>query len=82
MTVEEWNTYIDSHYYYKFLPEHNNGAKEFILTNTFDYEMASMGNMAAYYDGYLDRIGDTEVINGKKISITDRTEINITDEID
>ena len=82
MTVEEWNTYIDSHYYYKFLPEHNNGAKEFILTNTFDYEMASMGNMAAYYDGYLDRIGDVEVINGKKISITDRTEINITDEID
>jgi len=34
------------------------------------------------YDGYLTKINDLEVENGKKISISDRTEVNISEEID
>jgi hypothetical protein len=40
------------------------------------------GNYTAYYEGYLDSIGNIEVLKGKKISISDRTEVNITSEID
>lgn len=86
MTVEEWNKHIGSQYYSKFLPESRKDSKEFKLVsdlpNGFDYAAAAVGNLAAYYEGYLDKIGDLEVIYGKKISISDRTEVNVTDEID
>ncbi|MGN1297975.1 MAG: hypothetical protein ACI4VH_06160, partial [Clostridia bacterium] len=39
-------------------------------------------NKIVCYNGYLEQIGDTELTFGKKISITDRTEINISEEID
>lgn len=85
MTVEEWNSNINSAYYYKLLPESRTDGKEFKkvsdMPDGFDYKAAAVGNLAAYYDGYLDKIGDLEVIYGKKISISDRTEVNITDEI-
>jgi hypothetical protein len=38
--------------------------------------------MAVGYDGYLDSINNISVSCGKKISIADRTEINITEDID
>jgi hypothetical protein len=41
-----------------------------------------VGNWCAYYDGYLDKINSIEVLYGKKISVTDRTAINISPEID
>jgi hypothetical protein len=84
MTVEEWNKNIHSKYYYKFLPETRDEGKEFYEHSTSDltFNEAATGNKAAYYEGYLDKIGDLEVIYGKKISISDRTEVNITDEID
>jgi hypothetical protein len=40
------------------------------------------GNWCVYYEDYLSNIGPTEVLTGKKISITNRTEINITKDID
>ena len=47
----------------------------------FNTYRESYGNKVLYYDGYLnDSNGD--IISGKKYSITDRTEINISDEID
>ena len=82
MTVAEWNRYINSKYYYQFLPKYNGDGKKFMAAPMEGYEMEAVGNMAAYYEGYLDKINDIDVIYGKKISISDRTEVNVTDDID
>ena len=83
MTVQEWNDNLNSEYYYKFLPKTRKDIKTFTHhSGDLTYEEAAVGNKAAYYEGYLDRINDLEVLYGKKISVTDRTEVNITDEID
>lgn len=82
MTVAEWNRYINSKYYYQFLPKYNGDGKKFMAAPMKGYEMEAVGNMAAYYEGYLDKINDIDVIYGKKISISDRTEVNVTDDID
>lgn len=83
MTIEEWNRILDSPYYYRFMSSYNNKTKTFEKINgeLTPIQLAT-GNKAAYYEGYLDKIGDLEVVNGKKISITDRTELNTTEEID
>lgn len=82
MTVKEWNEHINSKYYYQFLPIKRNDGKKFYEAQMSGYEMEAVGNMAAYYEGYLDKINDIEVLYGKKISISDRTEVNITEDID
>lgn len=86
MTVEDWNNNIISSCYYQFLPKDTTRRKEFIINRNIDEPLspdeASVGNKAGYYNGYLDKINDIEVKNGKKISIANRTEINITKEID
>ena len=82
MTVKEWNEHINSKYYYQFLPTKRNDGKKFYATQMSGYEMEAVGNMAAYYEGYLDKINDIEILYGKKISISDRTEVNITEDID
>ena len=83
MTIEEWNNLLDSPYYYSFMPSYDNKTKTFkkIKGELTPIQVAT-GNKAAYYEGYLDSINDIEVINGKKISITNRTEPNVTKEID
>ena len=45
-----------------------------------DFE--SRGNKCVIYDGYLSDVNNIGIIKGKKFSITDRTEINISDDID
>ena len=42
----------------------------------------ALGNKAVYYDGYLSDIGENNIVKGKKISISDRTELNISEDID
>lgn len=82
MTVQEWNDNIGSNYYYQFYPANKNDGKHFDPhSGKLTYEEAALGNKAAYYEGYLDKIGNLDVTYGKKISISDRTEVNITDEI-
>ena len=49
------------------------------ILNT-DYE--SRGNKCVIYDGYLSNINDNSIVKGKKFSITNRTEINISEDID
>lgn len=71
MTLKEWNENVNTGYFYDV--ENN------IKINT---EATLTSNSCVYYDGYLDFIGDKEISFGKKISITDRTEINIDKEID
>lgn len=45
-----------------------------------DYE--SRGNKCVTYDGYLSDVKENSIIKGKKFSITNRTEVNISEEID
>lgn len=83
MTIKQWNDNIKKKYFYKFLPKTKD--KDFIEINngeTVDNNLLADGNYAIGYDGYLDEIGDIDITHGKKISITDRTEINVTDDID
>ena len=83
MTIEDWNESIGSQWFYKFEIDGQNKNKEFYqIEGKPNFQQRAVGNLAAYYEGYLDKIGELEVINGKKISITDHTEINISDEID
>lgn len=70
MTLKDWNECVKSNKWY----------------NTEKNEIQNVEDVAANkivcYNGYLEQIGDTELTFGKKISITDRTEINISEEID
>lgn len=47
-------------------------------TNKFE----SLGNKCVTYDGYLSDVNGNYIVKGKKFSITNRTEINISEEID
>lgn len=71
MTLAEWNEAVNTNVYY----DTENLTISQVKTN-------SLQNGVVYYEGYLDSIGGVEVLFGKKISITDRTEINISEEID
>ena len=91
MTVKQWNDALSnliSGYFYKFESLTETNKKDFYSITSDDFkkipkaELEIIGNYCAYYDGYLDKIGNLDVLYGKKISITDRTEINITDDID
>ena len=55
----------------------NEGASQIIGT----YKEA-LGNKIVYYEGYLNNIKDNNIIKGKKIQISNRTELNISPEID
>lgn len=84
MTVKEWNEQIHSKYFYYFEDYKKNGFKykELKEKSSATPEDYIHGNWAAYYNGYLSQLGDLEVEKGKKISISNHTEINISDEVD
>lgn len=52
--------------------------KEDEENNSFE----SLGNKCVTYDGYLSDVNENYIVKGKKFSITDRTEINISEDID
>ena len=54
-------------------------AKDMQIMNT-DWE--SRGNRCVYYESYLSNVKENYIVKGKKFSITDRTEINISKDID
>ena len=74
MTIAQWNENVVQSNFYRF---EDVDKKE--LTTTEDL---IHGNWAIGYEGYLEEINDIEVNFGKAISISDRTEINISEEID
>lgn len=94
ITIEQWNELVKENYWYIFedkrlVQVYNNGKDVGQISHTFKYlanspsrEKQPYGNKYVYYDGYLSNWGHTEVLYGKKISITDRTENNINEEID
>ena len=45
-----------------------------------DYEYR--GNKCVFYNGYLSDVNNNTIVKGKKFSITNRTEINISEDID
>ena len=70
MTLKEWNEMVNTNLSYNIEEKiigNNNGAT---------------CNKIVCYDGYLENINDVDLTFGKKISITDRTEINISEDID
>ena len=87
MTVSEWNQLLEgpSQYFYEFSPLQGKEKNFLTAEEAMEYTPAHrniVGNWCAYYDGYLDKINSIEVLYGKKISVTDRTAINISPEID
>ncbi|MGM9858956.1 MAG: hypothetical protein ACI311_06910 [Bacilli bacterium] len=74
LPLKEWINLLSAN---KNLPYYYN-PMEHTMVNKEDIK----GVPAIVYDGYLEKINDIEINFGKKISITDRTEINISDEID
>lgn len=68
MTLADWNENVNTKMFYNL---ENKTLEEGLVSNKI-----------VGYEGYLEKIGDTNISFGKKISITDRTEINISEEID
>lgn len=71
MTVKEWNENVNTNFGYNI--------EEKIIGKNLQ---GATVNKVVCYDGYLEEINDVEITFGKKISITDRTEINISEDID
>lgn len=71
MTLKEWNENINTKQY-------------FDIENNIEIisEPTKSSNTCVYYEGYLTNLNNTEIAFGKKISISDRTEINISEDID
>lgn len=69
MTLKDWNECVNTDVYY-------NSEK-----TCFDNNEDKISNKVVCYEGYLENINDIEVVFGKKISVTDRTEINISEDI-
>ena len=54
----------------------------YLKENISDNNYESLGNKCVTYDGYLSDVNGNYIVKGKKFSITDRTEINISEDID
>lgn len=82
LSIDESGLIVDKNFSYVITLKQWN---ELVKTSfSYDIEKKQMkkGNKAVVYDGYLNSIGDIEVTFGKKISIVDRTEMNIESSID
>lgn len=87
MTVKTWNELLEdkSEYFYAFEKLSQKDFSKDFLTSEQAKAIAYrnlIGCWCVYYNDYLNKINDIEIDNGKKISISNRTEINISDEID
>lgn len=92
MTLDQWNKNVhnnSSDYWYIFkekeivtIDDVNTSRiiKKVIQNPTA--RQKSMGNKIVRYEGYLTEWDQTNIVKGKKIQISDRSEINISDEID
>lgn len=77
MTVEQWNENVNHNFIYMFEDVKRKEIKAYESETQYIH-----GNKIVWYDGYLTEINNTEVENGKKICISDRTECNISEDID
>lgn len=94
MTVEMWNELVVDDLWYIFEDTRvtnllNINKNLGTINHTFKYlaykpneYIKKYGNKYVYYEGYLNNWGHTEINCGKNISIADRSELNISEEID
>lgn len=93
MTLDEWNKLNTNNWYIfndqRFVETSSgSGGTTYSMSYNFKYIMQSnedqfdKGNKCIIYDSYLSNLNNIEAIKGKKISITDRTEMNIAEDID
>lgn len=90
MTLDQWNENLKSNEWYIFKEKERKEMEDgtsvsrtikIIKSNPSDKQKA-MGNKIARYEGYLTEQETNNIVKGKKIQISDRSEINISDEID
>lgn len=93
MTLKQWNSMATNMWYifndtrYVETTYGSSGAIQsmsysFKYLKESDEDQLDEGNKCITYDGYLSGLNNIEIIKGKKISITDRTEMNISNDID
>lgn len=83
MKVCEWNELVQTSLWYKFETKiRNNKQRKYITDVIYTPFDATEGNRVVAYEGYLNEIGGVELNTAKNISISDRTEINISEDID
>lgn len=91
MTVKQWNemlrkdneeNFSGSDYFYQFSIPNKENQKYFLKKEDGLKASPLTGNWTVYYEGYLMEKNGAEIEFGKKISISDRTEINISENID
>ena len=82
VTMKDWNDNVNTKWWYT-QDVHSDETKDYqkeLIINTPNN--TQFYRKPVVYDGYLTKINNLEIENGKKISISDRTEINISEEID
>ncbi len=96
MTLADWNNAVQGNKWYIFEDTRLVQAEALgsadvqapSISHTFKYKsdkennIDSLGNKYVTYDGYLCDVNENSIIKGKKFSITNRTEVNISEEID
>lgn len=80
--IDESGLLLNKNYSYVMtLAQWNENVQSGVLYNVED-KCLGTGNQVVSYDGYLDSINDVSITFGKSIKISDRTEINISEDID
>lgn len=96
MTLADWNNAVQGDKWYIFEDTRLVQAEALgsadvqapSISHTFKYKsdkannIDSLGNKYVIYDGYLCDVNENSIVKGKKFSITNRTEVNISEEID
>lgn len=96
MTLADWNNAVQGNKWYIFedtrlVQAETLGSADVqapSISHTFKYKsdkennIDSLGNKYVTYDGYLCDVNENSIVKGKKFSITNRTEVNISEEID
>lgn len=96
MTLADWNNAVQGNKWYIFEDTRLVQAEALgsadvqapSISHTFKYKsdkennIDSLGNKYVTYDGYLCDVNENSIVKGKKFSITNRTEVNISEEID
>lgn len=77
MTVEQWNQSVNSNKIYLFEDVKNKAINVYKDNSQYIH-----GNKIVSYEGYLESYNGLEIKFGKKISVTDRTECNISEDVD
>lgn len=82
MTVKQWNELVAKNWWYIFEQYSDKSGTKYKEITKDNENHSFYGNKVVVYEGYLEDINGTEVRNGKRFFISDRSEINISEEVD